>query len=79
MAEFGEVVVFNGGVDKAHEIAFVTKVIDDADGIVNLLVFDGDGNGTIETEVPRRAPADYEAGGGGGYTWHYASEDLGND
>ena len=67
--KFGDAVVYNGGEGKSHRLAFVTDV---ADGdVVNLLVFDGDGNGTIQTGVPRRSPDDYEAGGGGGHTWYY--------
>lgn len=68
---FGDPVVFNGGEGKSHRLAFVTDVGDG--NIVNLLVFDGDGAGTIEPDVPRRAPADYASAvpPGGGRTWFY--------
>lgn len=72
--QFGDAVVYNGGEGKSHELAFVTTptaAIDDSTGITNLYVVDGEGNGSIKTDVPRRSPDDYEAGGGGGHTWFY--------
>jgi len=69
MVKFGDVVVYNGGEGKAHELALITNVW--SDELLNLAVIDGDGNWTIKTSVPRRSPADYEAGGGGGHTWYY--------
>jgi hypothetical protein len=66
---FGDAVVYNGGEGAAHRLAFVTDVNDG--NVINLAAMDGDGNWTVHTDVPRRSPADYEAGGGGGHTWFY--------
>lgn len=72
--DFGSVVVYNGGEGKAHELALVA---DPGDGnvIARLFAIDDDGNWQPKNDVPRRAPADFEAGGGGGHTWHLRSED----
>jgi hypothetical protein len=58
------------GEEERKELAFV---LDPGDGnVVNeLLVFDrGSNTWVVKTSVPRRAPEDFEAGGGGGHTWH---------
>lgn len=71
--DFGDAVVYVGDEGHKHELAFVTDAKDG--NVVNLAAMDGDGNWTVYEDVPRRAPADFEAGGGGGHTWHLRAED----
>lgn len=58
-------VIYNGGAGREHPLAFVVAAKGDT---ADLVVLNPDGVG-YESDVPRRAPKDYAAGGGG-HTWH---------
>jgi hypothetical protein len=68
MSKYGAAVVYNGGQGKEHQLAIVRNAQGDT---ADLVVYDADtGQWSSENDVPRRDPADYGAGGGGGRTWH---------
>ena len=60
----------NGIRSEAQRLAFVATK--HSDEVLDLIVFDDNGQSTMKTSVGRRSPEDYGPEGGGA-TWHYVS------
>jgi hypothetical protein len=76
----GKVVNFNNGEGVVR--AIVMRELDDT-RVYLAAPERGSGHfvlekGEDETGIPRRAPRDYEAGGGGGLTWHNIEDEEDN-
>lgn len=88
MSYLGQVVNFNNGVSRVRAFVIREDVDPDDDSRVFLHGPDHGGENVVLIRgekddskpfgyrgIPRRSPADYEAGGGGGLTWHTTDEE----